>query len=89
MKLGDLRKLTVRGSLEVRFRVAGTAECLVDNQGICRLLDIEGFRDFNLEEEFARAEEFVVEPSEQIHRRRSDKPRSLNRQQRAELIESA
>ena len=89
MKLGDLRRLTVRNSIQVRFRVAEEEECVVDGEGICRIPNIDGARDINLEEEFARAGEFVLEPIGQADRRASNKPRSLNRQQLAELLETA
>ena len=82
MKLRDLRGLAVRGSLEIRFRISEARECIVDRDGVCRLTDAADVSDLNLEEQFAQAEEFVVDPE-------TSRPRSIDRQRLAELIESA
>ena len=63
MTLADLRRLAVRKQLDIHFRLSGGLECVVTRQGVARVPDLKRVPDFNLEEELARAGEFLVEPA--------------------------
>ncbi len=63
MKLQDVRKLTVRQRARVRFRLRNGLECIVDEHGISRVPELREPPRFNLEEEFAAATVFTLEPA--------------------------
>lgn len=61
MKLADVKRLAVRRGIDVRFRLRQGRECVIDRHGLARVPGLDGPPDFNLEEEFAGAEHFVLE----------------------------
>ena len=61
MKLQDLRKLSIKQKLEIRFQLKNGQECVIDRQGIARLPGLDAPPQFNLEEELAAASEFLVD----------------------------
>ena len=63
MKLLDARKLAVREQVTLRFSLAGGAQCLVDKHGIARVPSLTGPPAFDLEDEFAAAQQFTLERS--------------------------
>lgn len=63
MKLADVRKLTIRRSVRVRFQLPNGMECVLNEHGIAQVPALESVPDFNLEESFARAQEFLLEPA--------------------------
>jgi len=64
MKLADLRRLSVRKNVRVRFRLRNGMECVVTERGIAQVAGLSRAPDFNLEEELASASEFTLEPLE-------------------------
>ena len=63
MKLNDLRKMTIRQQVRVRFRLSGGLECIINEHGVGKVPQLSGPPEFNLEEEFSNASEFVLEPA--------------------------
>jgi len=81
MNLADLRRVTVKKHLRIRFALSNGMECLVTEQGIARVPALHAVPTFNLEEELAVAEQFVVEPTVS-----ADKPRNYTRAEMSALI---
>jgi hypothetical protein len=69
MKLADLRRLAVREQADVHFRLSNGMECVVTRQGVAQVPGLRSRPDFNLEEELARAAEFLLEPKAAPSRR--------------------
>jgi hypothetical protein len=59
--LVDLRKLSIRRDLRIRFPLNGGMECLIDEHGIAQVPGLRSIPKFNLEEELAAAQQFIVE----------------------------
>ena len=62
MKLADVRKLSIRKNLKIRFALANGLECIVTEHGVAQVAGLRGVPDFNLEQEFASASTFILEP---------------------------
>jgi hypothetical protein len=77
MKLQDLRKLTVKKQLKVRFRLKNGMECIINEQGIAEVPGLKKAPDFNLDEELASAAEFVVSPAKELDKKNPSKPQTL------------
>ena len=73
MKLADLRKLSVRKNLRIRFPLPNGMECVVTEHGVAQVPGLKGVPDFNLEQELASITEFVLEPADEDKKR--DRPR--------------
>ncbi len=88
MKLADVKRLAVRRGVSVRFRLPQARECLVDAHGLARVPSLDGPPDFNLEDEFARAEHFVLEAVASKPGRKSGGggPQVLTRRRLEELL---
>lgn len=61
MTLADLRKLTVKKSLRVRFLLPNGMECTVDEHGLAQIPALHKAPDFNLERELPSVSEFLLE----------------------------
>jgi hypothetical protein len=61
--LVDLRKLSIRQQVRIRFRFGNGLECVVTEHGIAQVPGLRSIPDFNLERELASASEFVLEPA--------------------------
>jgi hypothetical protein len=90
MKLSDLRKLTVKKNLHIRFALSNGMECLLDEHGVARVPALHAAPSFSLEEELAAAREFLVEPAaaDQKHKARP-KPRRCTRDEMTVLATAA
>ena len=64
MKLSDLRKVTVKKRLRIRFPLSNGMECVVNEHGIAQVPALRGVPAFNLEQELAGAQTFVVEAAD-------------------------
>ncbi len=64
MKLSDLRKVTVKKHLRIRFSLSNGMECIVNEHGIAQVPALRAVPSFNLEDELAGVQAFVVEPAE-------------------------
>jgi len=63
MKLSDLRKVTVKKRLCIRFRLSNGMECVVNEHGIAQVPALRTVPTFNLEQELVGVQTFVVEPA--------------------------
>lgn len=63
MKLSDLRKVTVKKHLRIRFSLSNGMECIVNEHGIAQVPALRAMPSFNLEDELAGVQAFVVEPA--------------------------
>ncbi len=64
MNLSDLRKVTVKKHLRIRFPLSNGMECVVNEHGIAQVPALRAVPAFNLEEELVGAHVFVVEPAD-------------------------
>jgi len=64
MKLSDLRKVTVKKRLRIRFPLSNGMECVVNEHGIAQVPALRAVPDFNLEDELVGVQAFVVEPAD-------------------------
>lgn len=62
MKLADLRKLSIRKQLKIRFQLTNGLECVITEHGIAQVPALRRVPDFNLESELASVSQFVLEP---------------------------
>ena len=83
MKLADLRKVAVKKNLIVRFPLSNGMECVLNQHGIAQVPALRSVPDFNLEDEFTRVQEFLVEPAQ--NDKGKSKPHRYTRGQMAEL----
>jgi hypothetical protein len=60
--LADLRKVSIRKNVRIRFRTGGGLDCVIDEHGIAQVPGLAGPPDFGLEQELSQAQEFVMEP---------------------------
>src|SRR5271166_2091699 len=63
MNLSDLRKVTVRKRLRIRFALSNGMECVVNEHGIAQVPALRSVPSFNLEDELSGAQAFLVEPA--------------------------
>jgi hypothetical protein len=63
MKLADLRKLSIRKQLKIRFQLSNGLECVITEHGIAQVPALRRVPDFNLERELADVSQFVIEPA--------------------------
>lgn len=63
MKLADLRKLSIRKQLKIRFQLPNGMECVITEHGLAQIPALRRVPDFNLEQELAGVSQFVLEPA--------------------------
>lgn len=85
MKLADLRKLSIRKQLKIRFRLQNGMECVITEHGIAQVPELKGIPDFNLEQELLSAGQFLLEPAAIPDKKNPPKPRSVGREELAGL----
>lgn len=61
MNLVELRRAAVKNQSIVRFPLRNGMECVVTDRGIAQIPGLRQAPDFNLEEELAAAQQFVME----------------------------
>ncbi len=84
MKLADLRKLSIRKNLKIRFPLRNGLECVVTEDGVAQVPGLNRVPDFNLEEELSSISEFVVEPVS-ADKKRPAAPRRIGREELAAM----
>lgn len=89
MTLADLRRLTVRQQLTVKFRLRNGMECVITEQGIAKIPALNAVPDFNLDDELASAGEFVIEQVVPPNSKISVKPRTIKREEMAEMSKTS
>lgn len=62
MKLADLRRLSIRKQLKIRFQLSNGMECVITEHGLAQVPALRRVPDFNLEQELAGASSFTLEP---------------------------
>lgn len=62
MKLADLRKVSVKKRIRIRFALSNGMECVLNEHGVAQIPALKGVPSFNLEDELAGAQAFQVEP---------------------------
>src|SRR5215469_5713339 len=85
MKLADLRKLSIRQNLKIRFQLPNGMECVITEHGIAQVPALRRVPDFNLEQELASIGEFVLEPATVAAQGNKGRPAPPRRLGRAEL----
>jgi len=86
MKLSDLRKVTVKKNLRIRFALSNGLECVLNEHGIAQVPALRAAPAFNLEDELAGAQKFLVEPAAAGGKDKNQpKPRSYTRDEMAAL----
>ncbi|MBZ5576167.1 MAG: hypothetical protein LAP40_06370 [Acidobacteriia bacterium] len=63
MTLAELRKLSIRKQLKIRFQLPNGMECVVNEHGVAQLPALRHVPDFNLEQELKAVSQFVLEPA--------------------------
>jgi hypothetical protein len=63
MKLADLRRVSIKSNVRIRFALSNGMECVLNEKGIAQVPALHAIPLFNLEEEFARATQFTLEPA--------------------------
>jgi len=88
MKLADLRKLSIKKQLRIRFRLQNGMECVITEHGIAQVPELKGIPDFNLEQELVSAGQFLLEPAVVTDRKSPIKTRSVGREELLQLTAS-
>jgi hypothetical protein len=91
MTLSDLRKLTIRKQLRIRFALRNGMECIITEQGIAKVPALRNLPDFNLEEELASATDFILDSAapQKVPVKKIEPPRKLQRKELAAMFESS
>jgi len=89
MMLADLRKLSIRKQVKVRFRLQNGQECVVTEHGVAQVPGLKTVPDFNLERELASSSEFLLEPVAPAGAKNPPKPRSIGREEMEQLAMAA
>jgi hypothetical protein len=89
MKLSDLRKVTVKKHLRIRFALSNGMECVVNEHGIAQVPALRAVPSFNLEDELASVRQFLVEPAGAGEKDKAkSQPRSYTRDEMTALTSS-
>ena len=86
MKLADLRRFTVKKNLRIRFPLSNGMECTLNEHGVAQVPALHSVPAFNLEDELAAVQEFVVEQVVSGSEKTKPKPRSCTRQELASML---
>ena len=88
MTLADLRKLSIRKQLKIRFHLANGMECVVTEHGVAQVPELRRVPDFNLEQELAAVAQFTLEPA-RVAAKTAPKSDSVTREELAALLASS
>lgn len=81
MTLADLRKLSIKKNLRIRFVLPNGMECVVTQHGIAQLPALKSTPDFNVEQELVSVREFLLEPAVIQDKKTAAKSRSVSREE--------
>ena len=87
MTLADLRKLSIKKQLKIRFPLKNGMECVVTEHGIAQIPALKGLPDFNLEQELESASQFLLEPV-LVDKKNAPKPRPVSREELSQMTAS-
>ncbi len=79
MTLADLRKLSVKKTLRIRFILPNGMECTVDEHGLAQIPALNKVPDFNLERELPSVGEFLLEWRAELDKKGMPKRQTLSR----------
>jgi hypothetical protein len=79
MNLADLRRVTVKKRLRIRFALSNGMECILNEHGVAQIPALNAVPNFNLEQELAGVQQFVVETPAAEKDRNIPKPRTYTR----------
>ncbi|PWU04901.1 MAG: hypothetical protein C5B51_16065 [Terriglobia bacterium] len=88
MKLADLRKLSIRQNLKIRFQLRNGLECIITEHGVAQVPALQRVPDFNLESELAEISRFVLEPASATQKT-APKTRAVDREELASMLSSS
>jgi hypothetical protein len=80
MKLADLRRISIKTNVRIRFVISNGMECIVNEHGIAQVPALAAVPDFDLDHEFALAQQFILEPAAASGKTRA-RPQTLSREQ--------
>jgi hypothetical protein len=87
--LADLRRVSVKSNLRIRFPLSNGMECVLNEHGIAQVPALRAVPEFNLERELAEATEFVVEEATSEDKEKAKaKPRRYNREEMSALAKA-
>jgi len=86
MRLADLRKLSVRKQLKIRFRLRNGMECVINEHGVAQIPALRKVPDFNLEDELSAAAEFLLDPVIPEGAKQPPRPRKVGREELASMV---
>lgn len=89
MKLADLRKLSIRKQIRIRFRLRNGLDCVITEHGVAQVPALKGIPDFNLEQELPSVPEFLLEPASAAGRKGPVKPRRIGREELAAMASAS
>jgi hypothetical protein len=88
MRLADLRKLSIRQNLKIRFQLSNGLECVITEHGVAQVAALRRAPDFNLEQELVSISEFVLDSCAQ-DQKRPVAPRRIGREELAAMAAPA
>ena len=88
MKLADLRKLSIRKNLKIRFQLPNGLECVISEHGMAQVPALRRVPDFNLEQELSSISDFVLEPVS-ADKKSAPKPRAVSREELASMVSAS
>jgi len=62
MNLADLRRLTIKTNVRIRFALSNGMECVLNEHGVAQVPQLHAIPEFNLEDELTRVATFTLEP---------------------------
>jgi hypothetical protein len=77
--LADLRKLTVKKQVRIRFQLPNGMECAIDEHGLAQIPTLNKVPDFNLERELVSVSEFLLEWRLDLDKKGMPRRQSLSR----------
>lgn len=89
MTLSDLRKLSIKQQYRIRFVLPNGMECVINQHGIAQVPALKGKPDFNIEQDLASIQEFLLEPSGAADRKHPLKSRSVSRDELTAMTSSS
>ena len=91
MTLSDLRRLTIRKQLRIRFTLRNGMECVVTEHGIAKVPALQNPPDFNLEEELASVTDFILDSAApaKVPVKKAEPPRKIQRKELAAMFETS
>ncbi len=88
MKLADLRKISIRKNLKIRFQLPNGMECVITEHGMAQVPALQRIPDFNLEHELESIPSFVLEPVT-ADKKSPARPRTVSREELATMVTAA